>query len=291
MSRKLSKIILVAVLAGLFCLPGCVTDSGLDRRVQELESQMYLIRRQVRQKDSSTQGSAVFKANATAKLDALERQLTELKGALDKLQHQLGVSGASGQAGAAQVTLAALAARMARIERRLGIKPPATAPVASKPATPARPTTPVKPTAPAVPKPTAPVPVKPKTAPKPVTPSESYNSAYRLFKTGKYAGARAAFESFLKKHPKDPKASNAQFWIGECYYYQRRYEESVLSYNKVLKLYPHSGKVPSAMLKQAFAFEKLGDKMSSRILLRRVIRRFPGTSQAKIARAKLKTTR
>jgi len=43
------------------------------------------------------------------------------------------------------------------------------------------------------------------------------------------------------------------------------------------------------MLKQAFAFIALNDGNSAKLLLQKVIERFPASEQAEIARAKLKS--
>jgi TolA-binding protein len=43
------------------------------------------------------------------------------------------------------------------------------------------------------------------------------------------------------------------------------------------------------MLRQAVAFLEIKDKTSSRIMLKKIIRQYPKSSEAKIARTKLKT--
>ena len=43
------------------------------------------------------------------------------------------------------------------------------------------------------------------------------------------------------------------------------------------------------MLRQALAFYEIKDTKSSRILLKRIIKKYPGSNEAKIAKAKLKT--
>jgi len=55
----------------------------------------------------------------------------------------------------------------------------------------------------------------------------------------------------------------------------------------VTKNFPDGNKVPYALLKQGLSFLKLGDKASAKLLLQQVIKDFPNTSQARIARAKL----
>ncbi|MBU3932046.1 MAG: tol-pal system protein YbgF, partial [Proteobacteria bacterium] len=114
-----------------------------------------------------------------------------------------------------------------------------------------------------------------------------YAAAYDLFKQGKYDKAREEFENFLKLYPDTELSDNAQFWIGECYYFDKNYEKAIVEYEKVSKNFPEGNKVPYALLKQGLSFLKLGDKASAKLLLQQVVKDFPNTSQARIARTKL----
>jgi len=69
---------------------------------------------------------------------------------------------------------------------------------------------------------------------------------------------------------------------------QGDYEKAILEYEKVIKHYPQGDKVPSALLKQGFAFLNLGDRVDAKILFRKVIKEYPRSPQAEIATKKLK---
>jgi len=114
-----------------------------------------------------------------------------------------------------------------------------------------------------------------------------YAAAYELFREAKYEKSREGFENFLKQYPKTEFSDNAQFWIGECYYFEKKYEKAIIEYEKVTKNFPEGNKAPYAILKQGLSFLKLGDKASAKLLLQQVIKDFPNTSQARIARSKL----
>ncbi len=92
---------------------------------------------------------------------------------------------------------------------------------------------------------------------------------------------------FLKQYPNTEFSDNAQFWIGECYYFEKKYEKAIIEYDKVIKNFPEGNKVPYALLKQGLSFLQLGDKASAKLLLQQVIKDFPNTSQARIARTRL----
>lgn len=116
---------------------------------------------------------------------------------------------------------------------------------------------------------------------------KAYADAYKTFKQGDYKGARDKFRKFVKIFPSTEYSDNAQFWIGECYYFEKNYEKAILEYENVIKMYPKGNKVPNALLKQALSFMELGDKASAKLLLQRVIKEYPNTSSARIARGKL----
>jgi len=115
----------------------------------------------------------------------------------------------------------------------------------------------------------------------------AYNACYKIFKEGQYVKAREEFVKFLKQHPKSAYSDNAQFWIGETWYVEEKYERAIVEYEKVVKDYPSGDKVPYALLKQGMAFQKLGDKASARIVYNQIVKKYPNTNQARVAKAKL----
>ena len=122
-----------------------------------------------------------------------------------------------------------------------------------------------------------------------VDPEELYNGAYSKLTKGDYKGAREEFKKFLELFPQTEYSDNAQFGIGEAYYKEKKYEEAILEYDEVVKTFPQGNKLPDAMLKQAFSFIALNDGNSAKLLLQKIIERFPASEQAEIARAKLKS--
>ncbi|MDR2861692.1 MAG: tol-pal system protein YbgF [Syntrophobacterales bacterium] len=116
---------------------------------------------------------------------------------------------------------------------------------------------------------------------------QAYAAAYELFKDGAYDKARGQFQDFLKNFPGTEYSDSAQFWIGECYYVERNYEQAILEYDKVIKNYSSGGKAAPALLKQGLSFVNIGDRVSGRLILQKVIKNYPNTSHAKVARAKL----
>ena len=118
--------------------------------------------------------------------------------------------------------------------------------------------------------------------------SDLYARALRRIRNDQsLADGRSLMQLFLKRYPEDPLAVNAAYWVGETYYAEKAYDMAILQFEDVIQKYGEHPKVASAMLKQAFAFEALGDKGNSRLLLQRVIDRFPLSEEAARAKEKL----
>jgi tol-pal system protein YbgF len=116
----------------------------------------------------------------------------------------------------------------------------------------------------------------------------SVTMAKQAFDQGDADTAKKKFKELIERYPKSERADNAQFWIGEIYYREKWYEKAILEYQKVIENYPKGNKVPASLLKQGLAFKNLGDKANARLILEELIRKYPKTSEAKIARDKLK---
>lgn len=123
---------------------------------------------------------------------------------------------------------------------------------------------------------------------KELTEDEIYKLGKQAFDQGDSAAAKMRFQELIERYPKSENADNAQFWIGEIYYREKRYKKAILEYDKVIEKYPKGNKVPAALLKQGLAFENIGDKPNSRIILEDLIKKYPTSNEAKIAREKLK---
>jgi len=115
-----------------------------------------------------------------------------------------------------------------------------------------------------------------------------YSNGLRDITSGKYDLARSEFQDYLKYYADTDLASNAQFYLGEISYKQKKYEESVAAYEKVLTNYPKSFKLGPARLRKGMALIELGQKTAGIRELREVIKRFPGSDEDRLARAKLK---
>jgi tol-pal system protein YbgF len=103
-----------------------------------------------------------------------------------------------------------------------------------------------------------------------------------------FAQGRTLMSSFLNRYPADPHAVNAAYWIGETYYAEKAYDKAVLQFEEVVQKYGDNPKVASALYKQALAFDALKDRKSARLVMQKVVDRFPLAEEAKMAKERLK---
>lgn len=117
-----------------------------------------------------------------------------------------------------------------------------------------------------------------------------YKEAYQEYLQGEYEKSREKFKKYLGLYPDSKNAANAQYWIGECFYSQKKYEEAIVGFFEIIKKYPKGSKVAAAYLKQGMAFIELGgkeNKENAKNSFQKVIKDFPDSAEAKIASEKM----
>lgn len=114
-----------------------------------------------------------------------------------------------------------------------------------------------------------------------------YNAAYMDYSKGNYELALLGFKDYLASFPDGELAGNSQYWIGESLYSMGHYSQGLIEFEKVVSNFPKSPKVPAAILKKGFCFEKLGRTKDAAASYSEVIKKHPGTEPAGIADQKL----
>ncbi len=114
-----------------------------------------------------------------------------------------------------------------------------------------------------------------------------YRQNYEMLQTGDFRGAFQGFRQFLQQHPRSALASNAQYWLGECYYGQRQYSQAIREFEQVLTYHPNSRKVPAALLKIGYSHLGLQDPKAARLMFRQLLRSYPKSRAAAKAYTRL----
>ena len=115
-----------------------------------------------------------------------------------------------------------------------------------------------------------------------------YQEGVRLVMNDNPLKARALLEQYLAQNPSSKLAPNALYWIGETYYSEKSFAQSILKFKEVSRRFPKAGKVPDAMLKIGLAYDKLGDRENAVFYLRTLVEDYPKSDPAKIGRERLR---
>ena len=107
------------------------------------------------------------------------------------------------------------------------------------------------------------------------SPTEVYLQAFGDYASGRYQTAVHGFETFLQRFPNNSYASNAQFWLGDCYFNQQQYPLAIQEFERVLNEYPSAPKSPDALLKIAISQLQLGATDEARQAVDSLGQRYP----------------
>lgn len=113
-----------------------------------------------------------------------------------------------------------------------------------------------------------------------------YALAQQKLQQGQPAKARELLADFIQRFPKDDLADNAQYWLGESYYAEKRYDDAIVEFQKVVKQYKGSDKVPDSVLKIGMSFQAQGDCQNALLFFEDVIQSHKSSDAAKAAKEK-----
>lgn len=259
------------VAAALLSSAACVSSddiNGLHRQMTDIQKQIQAVERKSSSKEEveklnqnvATQTTQLLKSNAdtgvklgelTTKMEQLEAKLEDTNRRLSQLSQQI----AETQGELLRLRNAAVAGSPAPVSPGT----PATA-AAAPPARPAGP-----------------------------SPAELYDTAYGDYSKGRYALAVQGFQDYLASYPSTDLSDNAQYWIGEAHFAQKKFPEAIADFELLLKQWPSSDKAPGALLKKGYALLEVNQKPEAVVQLQYVIHEFPTSDEARLARAKLKS--
>ncbi len=243
--------------------PAPAGEAALRQRVEQLEEQLADMQvtigtlESLGGKSSGGGAAAPVRNNGSgvdqARVDSLETQIRALTAQVEQMAEQL--------------------RRMGPPQR--GEAPPVASPVPQREASLAGPRTDAGPARPVTPPrqgdaigrilepdlaPGAPAQPLPPAAAQAGSPKELYETAYGYLLQQDYGAAEVTFEEFLRRHPSDRLTADAQYWLGETLYVQRRFKPAGQAFLKVIEQHKASAKVPNSILKLALSLEQLGQK-------------------------------
>ncbi|HKA37859.1 MAG TPA: tol-pal system protein YbgF [Thermoanaerobaculia bacterium] len=279
MSRKsLSRSRGLLALAALVPAAACVSSSdidGLHRQMNDIEKEIQVLEKRSSSKEEvsrlntnvSSQTDQLLKSNADAsqRLNELATKMERLEAKLEDTNRRL-----------AQLSqqIAETQGILARLGASAGAASASANPGGAGPAGGPADTAVVRAPAPAAGHP---------------APAELYDTAYADYTKGRYPLAISGFQEYVAAYPNTDLSDNAQYWIGESYYAQKKWSEAIAAFDKLGKQWPKSDKAAAGLLKKAYALAEMGSRAEAVVQLQYVMHEFPTSEESRLARAKLKT--
>lgn len=120
-------------------------------------------------------------------------------------------------------------------------------------------------------------------APRRAEPSEDarglYEQAYAFMLRRNYTASEASFRDFLRQHPNDPLAPNAQYWLGEVSFARGDYRAAADQFLQSYTRFGNSPKGPDSLLKLGMSLERLGQREAACSSFNELPRRYPSAPQ------------
>jgi tol-pal system protein YbgF len=120
-----------------------------------------------------------------------------------------------------------------------------------------------------------------------LSPARMLESAKSDYFSGAWSLAVSGFEALIRTFPRTESAGEAQFYIGETYYAQNKWREAIDSYGLVLQNYRTSSTVPDTYFKRGRAYAQTAQPERAREMWEAVIKQFPDSDAARLARQDL----
>jgi len=254
----------VAVVVTLV-LAGCAGD----RELAILRNDMERMNRQLLQLQVSQE---VGQAKPREFIEGERRNIADMKAGIDELKQQLSILTERVEASDTQMNR-----RIGALETRL---PPGSSPAPSA------------------------------TRPSPATPGQSsgelptasqsaelsssaeakrlYQAALGDYQRGKFDLAVQGFRTYIEQAPRGDVADTAQYYLGESLYSVKDYRGAIGEFERLVRDFPQSPQVPSALLKTGYAYYEVKDGVQGRRVLRTLVEKYPTSREAKLAEERLR---
>ncbi len=121
-----------------------------------------------------------------------------------------------------------------------------------------------------------------------LSPQEVYNTAYADYLKGNFDLAMDGFKIYRDSFPDSPLADNALYWIGECFFSQRKFDEAIDVFNELILNFPQGDKIAAAYLKKGLALAELGKNDEALVVFKLLTSKYPLEEEARIAQEKIK---
>ena len=122
-----------------------------------------------------------------------------------------------------------------------------------------------------------------------INPENLYKAAIDDINRQSYALAESRLLTFLIQFPDHDLAGNAQYWLGEAAFGQGKYGIAIQEFDKLLKKFPKSSRIPTALLKKGLSQIQTGDVQNAQLTLQELIKTAPDSPEAVEAKSLIET--
>jgi tol-pal system protein YbgF len=119
-------------------------------------------------------------------------------------------------------------------------------------------------------------------------PNELFQIGKDQLTRGGNSAARAAFTDFLQRYPDSELAADAQFYIAESYAAEASNSSADSAYATVVSKYGESPRAPTALYKRGVIAQTAGRINAAKRLYNDLIKRYPDSDEAELARERLR---
>lgn len=121
-----------------------------------------------------------------------------------------------------------------------------------------------------------------------LSPNEIYNMARSDYLKGNYDLAIEGFSIYKTQFADSPLADDAIYWIGECYFSQKKYDQAIENFNELILNYPNGDKIPAGYLKKGISLTEQGKNQEAISVFRLLITKYPLEEETRIAQEKIR---
>src|SRR5215470_3986608 len=114
-----------------------------------------------------------------------------------------------------------------------------------------------------------------------------FAAAYSDYSRGNYDLAMSEFKQYVEIYPSSELADNAQYWIGEIMYAQKKLPEAVAEFDKVKAINPNGDKTTAALYKRGMILMEMARKEEAIVQFQEIFRDYPKTKEGELASQQL----
>lgn len=116
---------------------------------------------------------------------------------------------------------------------------------------------------------------------------QEFEAALAVMRKGEFAPAQTAFSNFLKRYPQSGYKAPALFWLGNAQYALRNYRDAITNFRTLVATDTEHVRAPEAVLAVANCQIELKDIKGARKTLEDLLKAYPQSEAAAVAKDRL----